>query len=382
MKPKVLIVGGGPAGSACGIELARRGIEATVFERDAPYREKVCGDGLNFDSQKALTRLGLFEEIRKKAQIIPKAIIYGYRGEEIVIPETFLTLHRSELDQTLRERVETLGGNVIYESRIEGIEITPGGVCVKDHRGNAYSGDVLVLATGTRTRLAESLGFTFRFRTAVALRGYIPNTRKVNAYHFWLSKDIFPGYAWAFPCPGGTLNIGVIYFESNKPQKNLHQMLQRFMHKTARQIVNGSDFIWRPKGFQLRTGLRREPSYADRVLLVGENVDCSYDLSGEGIGKALESGILAAETLAQAPPPYTRQYLSLYQDRLISSCGKYHDGYSKVMCIMGNPLGNFLFTKLMAHSPKIQAELVSIFKEEKVPQELFSVRGLVKTLVS
>ena len=143
-------------------------------------------------------------------------------------------------------------------------------------------------------------------------------------------------------------------------------MLQTLMQKTARQIANGSDFIRRPKGFQLRTGLRREPSYTDHVLLVGENVNCTYDLSGEAIGQALESGFLPDETLAEAPPPHTRQSLSFYQDRLISSCGKFHEGYSKVMRIMGNPIGNFLFTKLMTHSPKLQSELVSIVKEEKV----------------
>lgn len=114
--------------------------------------------------------------------------------------------------------------------------------------------------------------------------------------------------------------------------------------------------------------MRREPSYTDRILLVGENVNCTYALSGEGIGQPPESGTLAVETLAEASPPYTHQSLSLYQDRLISSCGKSHEEYSKVMRIMSNPIGNFLFTKLMAHSPKVQSELASIVKEKKFPR--------------
>ena len=381
MKPKVLIVGGGPAGAACGIELARRGIEAVVFERGAPYREKVCGDGLNFDAQKALKRLGLFEAVKKRAQIIPRAVIHGYRGEEIAIDETFWVLQRSELDQLLRDEFERLGGRVAYGSRVEEVEVTSRGVEIGDRSGNGCGGDVLVLATGVRTQLAESLGFTFRFRTAAALRGYMPNTRGVDAYLFYLSRELSPGYAWAFPCPDGALNVGVIYFESQKPEKNLHELLRIFTRKTARGILDGSGFIRRPMGFQLRTGLRRDRNYADRVLLVGENVSCTYDLSGEGIGKAMESGILAAETITGAAPPYGRRDLAPYQERLMETSDRFHRGYTTAMRVMGNPIGNFLFTQLLARSSKAKATLTSIVKEERYPQEIFSVRGLLKTLM-
>ena len=376
MKPKVLIVGGGPAGSACGIELARRGIETLVFECDTLYR-----DGLNFDAQKALVHLGLFEEIKKKAKVTPRVVVYGYRGKEIVIDVSFLILHRSEFDQIIRNQVEMHRCNVLYETKIEEVKVTSRGVSLKDHRGKSYDGDILVLATGARTQLAESLGFAFEFRSAAALRGYVPNSRGVNAYLFYLSRDISPGYAWAFPCPDGTLNVGVIYFEARKPDKDLHELLRVFIRKTARGILDGADFIGRPRGFQLRTGLRREPNYADRVLLVGENVSCTYDLSGEGIGKAMESGILAAETLADAPPPYCRRDLAPYQAKLMEAGDRLHRGYTTAMRAMGNPLYNFLFTQLFARSSKAKATLASIVREERCPQEIFSVRGLLKTLI-
>lgn len=109
-------------------------------------------------------------------------------------------------------------------------------------------------ATGTRTQLAESLGFTFRFRTAAALRGYIPNTRKVNAYLFWLSKDILPSYAWAFPCPDGTLNIGMIYFEFNKPQKAFTRRSRPSCKKPRVRSSMVPTFSGGPKGFSSEPG--------------------------------------------------------------------------------------------------------------------------------
>ena len=380
-EPRVLIVGGGPSGAACGIELARQGAEVRVFERGAPHREKVCGDGLNFDTQKALKRLGLFDAVRKKALAIPRAVIYGYRGEEIPIAETFLTLQRSEFDQILRDSVEASGGRVRYETRIDQVQVASDGVCVRDRVGNTCEGDVLVLATGVRTKLAESLGFAFRFRSAVALRGYVPNVHGVNAYLFWLSRDVSPGYAWAFPCPDGTLNLGVVNFESGRPERGLHEQLRAFTQQTARRIIDDADFVRRPKGYTLRTGLRRQPNYADRVLLVGENVDCTYDLSGEGIGKAMESGLLAAETILQASHPYGCEALAPYQQQLMETCARFHNGYRTAMAVMRHSAGNFFFTKLLAHSAKARTALAAIIKEEQYPDVLFSARGLLKTLL-
>ena len=381
MDPRILIVGGGPSGAACGIELARRGLRPVIFERGPPRREKVCGDGLNFDARQALARLGVLDDVRRQAREIPRAVIWGCRGEQVAIDEVFWTLQRSELDQTLRDRVEGLGGEVRYGSRVEGAEITDGGVRLLDHRGAVHRGDMLVLATGARTRLAEGLGFRHRFRTAAALRGYVSNGAGVNAYQFWMSEDLNPGYGWAFPCPDGTLNVGVVYFECYKPGKNLRELLRGLVEGAARDTIGGSPFVAPPKGFQLRTGLRREANYRDRVLLVGENVDCTYDLSGEGIGKAMESGILAAQTIAGAGPPFRNEDLAGYQQRLLETSDQVHRGYTRAMHVIANPIGNCFFTTLLARSSKAKATLRSVIREETPPQELFSAGGLVRTVL-
>ena len=42
----IAVIGAGPAGAAAAIRAARAGATVRVFERAAPGRDKVCGDGL------------------------------------------------------------------------------------------------------------------------------------------------------------------------------------------------------------------------------------------------------------------------------------------------------------------------------------------------
>ena len=46
MQSDILIIGGGPAGTAAGITAARAGLKVILFEKGPHGRDKVCGDGL------------------------------------------------------------------------------------------------------------------------------------------------------------------------------------------------------------------------------------------------------------------------------------------------------------------------------------------------
>ena len=59
----VLIVGGGPAGSALAILLGRAGISVELFERSRFPREKPCGEGLMPAGVTVLERMGLTDKI-------------------------------------------------------------------------------------------------------------------------------------------------------------------------------------------------------------------------------------------------------------------------------------------------------------------------------
>src|SRR5437588_2735207 len=75
VKTQVLIIGGGPAGSACAIHLARIGIESVIIERETFPRFHI-GESLTGDSGDLLREIGL--ENTMASMNFP--IKYGIRG--------------------------------------------------------------------------------------------------------------------------------------------------------------------------------------------------------------------------------------------------------------------------------------------------------------
>ena len=59
---EVLIVGGGPAGAHCALNLAKKGIKPTIFDHSHP-REKPCGGGI---SPPVLKKFPFLEQFRAK----------------------------------------------------------------------------------------------------------------------------------------------------------------------------------------------------------------------------------------------------------------------------------------------------------------------------
>jgi hypothetical protein len=84
----VLVVGAGPAGSACATALARAGVDVLLADQHRFPRDKVCGDGLIPDAHAALRRLGVYDEVAALAQAVPYVRCVGPRGGHVDVPGT------------------------------------------------------------------------------------------------------------------------------------------------------------------------------------------------------------------------------------------------------------------------------------------------------
>ena len=96
-----LIIGGGPAGAAAAITLARAGIALVLLERSRETVDTLCGGFLSWRTLDTLARLGVPVE-RLKAQPVNRARLFaGARMAVADLPRPALAVSRRRLDTLL-----------------------------------------------------------------------------------------------------------------------------------------------------------------------------------------------------------------------------------------------------------------------------------------
>jgi flavin-dependent dehydrogenase len=120
------------------------------------------------------------------------------------------------------------------------------------------------------------------------------------------------GYGWCFR-KGAFLNIGLGRLDRRSLPRATAEFLS-FLVSTGR-ISGGVSPHWRGHAYAVYHSPHRRAVDAG-VMLVGDAAALAYPQSGEGIRPAIESGLLAAETIAAAAGQYTKDSLAPYQERL------------------------------------------------------------------
>ena len=81
-----LIVGGGPAGAAAAITLARGGARPLLLERHAEAHDTLCGGFLGWDALRRLDAIGIDAAALGARPITRLRLVAGDRLVEVVLP--------------------------------------------------------------------------------------------------------------------------------------------------------------------------------------------------------------------------------------------------------------------------------------------------------
>ena len=316
----VLVVGAGPAGSACAHWLARAGLDVLLADQHVFPRDKVCGDGLIADTHAALRRLGVYEEVAALAAHAPHVRCIAPRGAFVDVAGTLSVLPRKTLDHILVRAAQRAGARLLAPLRFEAPllegERVVGARFQADGGVHEITARWVVLATGAVPQALIAAGLCER-RTpsGVALRGYVRHEAmvgRITQLQLVWHPRLRGGYGWIFPAPGGLFNIGTGLTGSHVVQRNgkghmhnvnLRDMLDAFcdVYAPARELMTGGELQGDFKGAPLRCTLRGARWSRPGLLVTGEAAGSTYAFSGEGIGKAMETGLLAAEALLASP---------------------------------------------------------------------------------
>ncbi len=384
----VAVVGAGPAGCTAAINLVLRGYRTLLLDRKAFPREKVCGDGLIPDALRALGRVGLENEVRIRGHQMNRISFYSASRVEVDVPGDFVTLRRRELD-TLLARQAVSRGATFCEGEVETLEEASDGsirLGMADS-DRVVTARVALVATGVSTKILRGHGIVpEEHPNAIALRCYIRSTFSLDRLLISFDRSVVPGYAWIFPMGNHEYNVGCGAFNPRLVRNglNLRVMFDRFCAEfpTMINLMKCATRQSQIRGAPLRCGLTGvAPVVPGRVLAIGETIGATYPFSGEGIGKAMETGEIAARIVHEAFSANDFSVLREFGSRVKADIGDMYRGYKVAEGWMSRTwLLNFL-ARRARRSRFLQKAIAGVLDETVDPGPIFSMRALFRSFL-
>ena len=311
MQRDILIIGGGPAGSAAAITAARAGLSVTLFEKGPHGRDKVCGDGLTPRAIAALNELRINHSVAHRIDGL--RMIAGKKERELSWPTTDrfpnhgAVWPRQRFDTHLIDVAIASGADVRFNSEALPL-IDDGRVIGVTSGGENFHAPMTILAAGAQGQAAKMLGAERDPNEpfGLAIRAYAPTPRHAERHlEACLSlRDehgtAVPGYGWMFPAGDGTVNIGVGALSTMKGFKklNLNTLLDQYA-ALVRESWTLGDYVEKPRAWRLPMSCTRR--HGPGWVAVGDAAGFVNPMNGEGIDYGLESGMLAVEKFIEDP---------------------------------------------------------------------------------
>ena len=315
----VLVVGGGPGGSTVAWRLARSGARVVVLDGAEFPRVKLCAGWV---TRAALADLEL-DAAAYPHTIQPfssVSVALGAREHETRWGHiASWGIVRSEFDTFLLRRAASAGARVHEGARVRAVRELPAGVEVESDAGR-FTADLVVGAGGHGCPVARAFGARRSDEAVVVTqesetRVGAERLRALTPHHGspeLIAEPDFRGYGWYFS-KGDFLNIGVGALGGAPIRVRLERLLARL--RAAGRLP--ADLVLTPfRGHAYAVRRDRPRRLAgERFALVGDAAGLARDFSGEGIGPAVRSALLASGAILDGHP-------QAYGDRIASEFGR------------------------------------------------------------
>jgi len=299
----VIVVGGGPGGSTAAWRLARAGFRPLVLDAAVFPRLKVCAGWVTpealadaqVDPQKYPLTIQAFSACRFEFD--------GARTETRWQRPASYGILRREFDHYLLDRARAAGADVREGARVTEVTQDADGIRVVSPHGT-FRASLVIGAGGHRCPVAQALGEVSELEEVVIAQESetrLPPEWVEALGKWWEAPELYvepdlKGYGWYFP-KGDVLNVGVGCVSG--PGADLPRRREALVSALRAAGRLPADLPIEPFRGHAYVVRRRAPRKlaGDRFCLVGDAAGLARDLSGEGIGPAIKSGLLAAEAV-------------------------------------------------------------------------------------
>ncbi len=307
-----LIVGGGPAGSAAAITLARAGARPELIERTEGDHDLVCGGFLGWDALAGLRRLGLDAESLGARPIHRLRLIAGGGEVESELPRAAAGLSRRRLDSALLAAAAEAGAIVHRGRAARAIDAAR---TVRLDDGEEVAALALFVATGKHELRGAARAIAGGPPPAAGLRAALPARPDLErALAGTIELHLFDqGYAGLLLQEDGTANFCLSISRARWSEAGGPAALVAAL--CAERPRLGDRLLDVPEAWEAVAGVPygwRARITEPGLFRVGDQAAVIASLAGDGIAIALASGGAAARAcLAGGPggaPAYQQHF--------------------------------------------------------------------------
>jgi flavin-dependent dehydrogenase len=295
---EALVVGGGPAGAALAMLLARAGRRVVLIEREPGPHDKVCGEFVSGEAAQYLQQLGLDLDALGAAPVDRVRLAASKRAAEQALPFPACSLSRRRLDEALLRLAADAGVELRRGRKVKSLERVAERWRATIDGGAQIEAAAAFLATGKhdlkglrrpRGLHGDLVGFKMHLRLdpaqAAALQGAV-------------ELHLFPGgYAGLEPIEDGLANLCLVVGRRELDGGSAWAVLLRELLTDcpllARRLT-GSEALW-PKPLAISAiPYGHVAKQKDGLWRLGDQAAVIPSFAGDGLGIALHSAHAAA----------------------------------------------------------------------------------------
>ena len=341
----VLIAGAGPGGASTSIFLAKENINHIIIDKAIFPRDKICGDAFSGKSVGILKRItpawqNYFLSDKNKTVISTGIQFTAPNNTCLDIP--FLLKNtiehnpagfvskRIDFDNTLAGLIDNQYATLLTDTLLEDIEEREDGllVTIKQHGERKLIFTKMIVGAEGRGSIVAKRMAQHSMEPAhysAGIRAYYKNVGGLhdqNYIELHFLKELQPGYLWIFPLPNGAANVGVGMLSKSISLKkiNLKQLMLDAIktHPNLKDRFANATMEGAIEGWGLPLGSKKRKLSGNRFLLTGDAGSLIDPFTGEGIGNAMVSGLVASRVIKKAVTAndFSGIFLKQYDDEL------------------------------------------------------------------